>query len=553
MAVTLPNPFNVAELTALLRRLTGEAGDLTVTGDPTAGGASVSSTTWPDPTITYAVGRLPYQPREPGAPAPSEFVPVLAGLKQIWVSDQGDDSHGGLSAGTPVKTFAKALAVMGTGVPGIIHANGTIDMGPGQSMSGYSCGIIGLNPQNTVLQTSAPQTGPVLDMDGFVSPAAFIGKVPFRDFTVSGDSQPDATLTHKGINLVNVSATSFARVVVNNTGGPGLFLGTQSDLNEFDGVVLTPPIGCDTNSVPWLHIRGTCNSNTFNKCGLSSTGSSNDGPFPVLIEDDGTGVPILNSFNECWSENVHVPTNGRIVVSKGNLNHHNHWYHYDPVLVAGATGTAQAELAAPAVTDEGGNSYTGVIDGADPLAAGLIVSQSNNAVIGVKGQGTSPFVTLAAGVTGASVRLFGSYGAPTSGIADNSGTPSNFMQDMNTLKEGGATLQVGNGGAGLYIRYTAASGNPTLMLANSTGKQWEFRVDEASNELVVDYWNGGARTPGIIQWNIDGTLLVKGGLGFSPATATVAPAAGAAAALPATPSGYMTVSVDGTDRQVAFY
>ena len=41
---------------------------------------------------------------------------------------------------------------------------------------------------------------------------------------------------------------------------------------------------------------------------------------------------------------------------------------------------------------------------------------------------------------------------------------------------------------------------------------------------------------------------------FSPATtSTVAPAAGGAGALPATPKGYMTVSVNGVNQQIAYY
>jgi hypothetical protein len=40
---------------------------------------------------------------------------------------------------------------------------------------------------------------------------------------------------------------------------------------------------------------------------------------------------------------------------------------------------------------------------------------------------------------------------------------------------------------------------------------------------------------------------------FSGKTTTTAPAAGGAGALPATPKGYVTVSIGGTNRQVPYY
>jgi hypothetical protein len=48
-------------------------------------------------------------------------------------------------------------------------------------------------------------------------------------------------------------------------------------------------------------------------------------------------------------------------------------------------------------------------------------------------------------------------------------------------------------------------------------------------------------------------LQVNGGLSIVPATTTTAPTAGAAGALPATPTGYATIRIGGTDRKIAYY
>jgi hypothetical protein len=47
--------------------------------------------------------------------------------------------------------------------------------------------------------------------------------------------------------------------------------------------------------------------------------------------------------------------------------------------------------------------------------------------------------------------------------------------------------------------------------------------------------------------------VAAGTIAISPATTTTAPAAGGAGALPATPAGYMTITIGGVDRKVAYY
>jgi hypothetical protein len=48
-------------------------------------------------------------------------------------------------------------------------------------------------------------------------------------------------------------------------------------------------------------------------------------------------------------------------------------------------------------------------------------------------------------------------------------------------------------------------------------------------------------------------IRLAGAVRMDVSTTTTAPSAGAAAALPATPAGYMTINVNGTDRQVPYY
>jgi hypothetical protein len=53
---------------------------------------------------------------------------------------------------------------------------------------------------------------------------------------------------------------------------------------------------------------------------------------------------------------------------------------------------------------------------------------------------------------------------------------------------------------------------------------------------------------------VNGNTALVAGLTFTGATVgTTAPAAGAGAALPATPAGYVTVSINGTSHQIAYY
>lgn len=62
-------------------------------------------------------------------------------------------------------------------------------------------------------------------------------------------------------------------------------------------------------------------------------------------------------------------------------------------------------------------------------------------------------------------------------------------------------------------------------------------------------------TWGAVQHNNDGThsAISVTGLTFGGTTQTTVGAAGSAAALPATPSGYWTITIDGTQYVVPYY
>ena len=66
------------------------------------------------------------------------------------------------------------------------------------------------------------------------------------------------------------------------------------------------------------------------------------------------------------------------------------------------------------------------------------------------------------------------------------------------------------------------------------------------NQVVT----GNLTASGTVQGAV---LKSTGNLDINPATTAVAPTAGAAAALPATPTGYATVLLNGVSRQVAYY
>jgi hypothetical protein len=149
---------------------------------------------------------------------------------------------------------------------------------------------------------------------------------------------------------------------------------------------------------------------------------------------------------------------------------------------------------------------------------------------------------------------------PVTGIGASTSTYA-----MTAARNGASSSQyVGLGGlAGSNaVDSYSASSNAKLMTYNATttssntaptsgsvGHQWsilgvaKMLLNQSGNLLVGTTTDDGSGNP--IQSNA--------GLSIKPSTTTTAPAAGGAGALPATPLGYATIRINGTDRKVAYY
>jgi hypothetical protein len=97
---------------------------------------------------------------------------------------------------------------------------------------------------------------------------------------------------------------------------------------------------------------------------------------------------------------------------------------------------------------------------------------------------------------------------------------------------------------------SATTRNAGLRMKMASGaNKWNIYADGSANSYHAGALQIGSSTN-------DGSgnkLQVSTGISISPATTTTAPAAGAAGALPATPTGYATIRIGGTDRKIAYY
>lgn len=110
-----------------------------------------------------------------------------------------------------------------------------------------------------------------------------------------------------------------------------------------------------------------------------------------------------------------------------------------------------------------------------------------------------------------------------------------------------------------YADGVAPRTNFTPSSANLAGT--EFFVDEVNATAAAPSFNTKAGST--VKSSANGRILVqvnspvgsnwKQAIALGATTATAAPTAGAGSALPATPAGYLTVNINGTDRQLAYY
>lgn len=106
------------------------------------------------------------------------------------------------------------------------------------------------------------------------------------------------------------------------------------------------------------------------------------------------------------------------------------------------------------------------------------------------------------------------------------------------------------------INTSAAAQTPLDFFSNTATLTGRIRNDFAGNMTYVslltgnhDFFVGGDSGVGVLSFEIKSGKINLAG----HATTAVAPAAGGAGALPATPTGYVTIQVNGTDRKVAYY
>ena len=447
----------------------------------------------------------------------------------------------------------------------------TWDVGNGLSMSGYTCGLVGLGAgysstaaTGSVLYAST-QTGAVLDMTGWVCPDSFRGHIEIGNFSLRGSNVADATKVKSGLrNSTNaIGSTTFRDIAISQTGGPGVDF-FQAYLCDFERITVTTPVSAKANDVAYMIFRG-CNGNRFVGMGFRSITSAADTGISgaLIVTDDGISGAQGDEWVAPWFEYLHIPTNGTLINNKANAQNWRGVYFVDCGKEVGATGTSSANFAPSALNDSGGNIWDGTIPGRDPSSAtspdvGINVSQSRNLFIGPKGyKGTN--IVLAAGVTNTTVILAGAQAAATDpAVVDNSTNLTNvYFDHMNRTHRWGSWTQdemlQSTGGAGMRISDVLAPTGGALHLGTggariqgaasaqlySTADSIYFRDSTLAAMGQADRYAG---------WQLNGAVQL-----VNPGTSTTAPAAGAAAALPATPAGYVTITIAGAARKLPYY
>jgi hypothetical protein len=154
------------------------------------------------------------------------------------------------------------------------------------------------------------------------------------------------------------------------------------------------------------------------------------------------------------------------------------------------------------------------------------------------GMSATGAVSAVAPVSGSYAGTFAANGVPTQYVAIGGDSTVNRVDSFSPA--GGAKL--------LSFNSTTTSGN-TTPTSGSVGMRWmvlgviKMFLNQAGRFLIGTTTDDGS-----------GNLLqVASGLSITPTTTTTAPTAGGAGALPATPTGYATIRIGGTDRKVAYY
>jgi hypothetical protein len=70
----------------------------------------------------------------------------------------------------------------------------------------------------------------------------------------------------------------------------------------------------------------------------------------------------------------------------------------------------------------------------------------------------------------------------------------------------GRTLAIDGNAAFLDVYGAGVSGNPHIMMTNTNNTQWEFRNDNSTNKMVLDYWTGNARISDLLSIDANGNM-----------------------------------------------
>jgi hypothetical protein len=151
----------------------------------------------------------------------------------------------------------------------------------------------------------------------------------FENFQIRGDGLPSSSQTNAGIMLGGqgganggVTGVSIRNVSIRNTGGPGLILVRESDINSFENITIYQPIGADSNNVPYLRLHSTANGNTFDKIILRNNYAgtdAKDGSLRLTVDASGNR-PEKNIFRSISTEYLRIPEGGSLVSIKGSDN-----------------------------------------------------------------------------------------------------------------------------------------------------------------------------------------------------------------------------------------
>lgn len=166
----------------------------------------------------------------------------------------------------------------------------------------------------------------------------------------------------------------------------------------------------------------------------------------------------------------------------------------------------------------------------------------------------------------------GANPSASSGLTAVNGTALTFMTSDSApaLNQGIAPTWTGLHSWSQSLGAFSATGNPFMKLVNTSASAQtpvdffsntstltgRIRNDSAGNMSYVsllsgnhDFFVGGDSGVGVLSFEIKSGKINLAG----HATTTTAPAAGGAGALPATPTGYVTIQVNGVDRKQAYY